>query len=342
MAKWKVGLIGCGGRGRGHARGYMASPDVELVACADPVAENAKKLSEEFGVARTYSDHMEMLQKEKPDIVSVCVWTGLHLPLIRDAVAAGVKAIHAEKPMAPTWGDSKEIYRLVTDAKVLTTFCHQRRFAPHYVKTVELLHAGAIGEIVRFEGRCPNMFDWGTHWFDMLFYFNDDEPAESVLAQIDAEGPPRTAFAIPVENQGVSVISYKNGRQGIILTGMSKGPGEDLRIIGTEGVIEILAHRNPPLRMLRSAGSGWELPDLSTVTPKGDDTVLSVLDLIDCLKTGREPKLSVHNAIRATELIFATYESSRSRKRIDLPLQTDDSALLTMLEQGVIGPNRKG
>lgn len=342
MAKWKVGIIGCGGRGRAHARGYKASPDVELVACADPVTENAQKLADEFGVPRIYADHHQMLQKEKPDIVSVCVWTALHLPLIRDAVQAGVRAIHAEKPMAPTWSESKEIYRLVTEANVLTTFCHQRRFAPHYVKAVELIHEGAIGEVFRFEGRCPNLFDWGTHWFDMLFYFNDDEPAEWVLGQIDAEGPPRTAFAIPVENMGVSVIQYKNGRMGLLLTGMSRGAGEDLRILGTEGVIEILAHRSPPLRMLRSSGSGWELPDLSPVTPKGDDTVLSVLDLIECLKTGREPKLSVHKALRATELIFATYESSRSRKRIDLPLQTEDNALLTMLDQGVIGLHRKG
>jgi hypothetical protein len=35
--------------------------------------------------------------------------------------------------------------------------------------------------------------------------------------------------------------------------------------------------------------------------------------------------------MRATELIFATYESSRSHRRIDLPLQSTDSALLSML-----------
>ena len=28
MAMFKVGIIGCGGRGRGHAQGYKASPDV--------------------------------------------------------------------------------------------------------------------------------------------------------------------------------------------------------------------------------------------------------------------------------------------------------------------------
>ena len=36
MATFKAGVIGCGGRGRAHAQGYQASPDVKIVACSDP------------------------------------------------------------------------------------------------------------------------------------------------------------------------------------------------------------------------------------------------------------------------------------------------------------------
>jgi hypothetical protein len=56
-----------------------------------------------------------------------------------------------------------------------------------------------------------------------------------------------------------------------------------------------------------------------------------VLDLVDALKTGREPELSGARALRATELIFATYESSRWRGRVDLRLEIEDSPLLAML-----------
>ena len=51
--------------------------------------------------------------------------------------------------------------------------------------------------------------------------------------------------------------------------------------------------------------------------------------------------LSGRKALQATELIFATYESSRRRGKINLPLDVEDSALLTMLQEGVIGPGRK-
>lgn len=45
-----------------------------------------------------------------------------------------------------------------------------------------------------------------------------------------------------------------------------------------------------------------------------------VLDVIDALKHGREPELSARRALRATEVLFATYESSHRGGRIDLPL----------------------
>ena len=67
MALFKAGVIGCGGRGRGHAEGYQASPDVEIVACADPFEEARGNFAEQFGVARTYEDYREMLDKESLD-----------------------------------------------------------------------------------------------------------------------------------------------------------------------------------------------------------------------------------------------------------------------------------
>lgn len=89
--------------------------------------------------------------------------------------------------------------------------------------------------------------------------------------------------------------------------------------------------------MLREGGDGWEEPDLSGLAAERDATTLSVLDLVHGVKTGREPELSGRKALQATELIFATYQSSRLRARVDLPLTVDDSALLTMVATGDVG-----
>jgi hypothetical protein len=39
-------------------------------------------------------------------------------------------------------------------------------------------------------------------------------------------------------------------------------------------------------------------------------------------------------------LIFATYESSRKRERIYLPLKIEDSPLISMIEAGMIGAKK--
>ena len=144
----------------------------------------------------------------------------------------------------------------------------------------------------------------------------------------------KLVFGTQVETSGLSWFRWKNGVEGLLTTGGVSLNGFSNRLIGTEGIIDVGG--GAPVRLLRAGSDGWETPDLSDI-PKGDDTVLSVLDLVDSVKTGREPELSGRKAIQGAELIFATYESSRRRAKIILPLTVDDSALLTMVANGDIG-----
>lgn len=336
MAKIKAAIIGCGDRGRNHAAGYAASPETEIVAAADPNPEAAQILAAKYNVKQTYSDYGAMFAAHRPDIVSVCTWTGLHPQHVIASAEAGVRAIHSEKPMAPTWGEARKMFQACKDAGVQLTFCHQRRFGAHFIKARELAKEGAIGTVHRLEGYCSNLFDWGTHWFDMLCFYNEETPAEWVMGQIDTEGAV-PVFGVPVESRGLSYIQFANGVHGLLITGNKHGETCSNRIIGSKGVIEVEVSGGPRVRMLREGSDGWEAPSLEGIVPAGGDTTLSILDAIDCLQTGRKPTLNSENALRATELIFATYESSRRCTRITLPLDIEDSPLLDMLgPQGVV------
>lgn len=334
MAEYKAGVIGCGGRGRAHARGYDFCDQTTLVACADPFEESRSAFVEQFEVERSYGDYREMLEKEDLDIVSVCTWTGMHREMIEAAAASGIKAIHSEKPMATTWGDAKAIVKACDDNDVVITFCHQRRFGAQFIKAKELAKSGVIGDVTRYEGSCPNLFDWGTHWFDMFFFYNDDDPAEWVIGQIDGKGT-KDVFAAPCEGSGLAWIRYANGREGLLVTGGTDLGGNLNRIVGTEGAIEVRpGARDERLRLL--SGGKWTTPDLDGVALHDDATVVTVVDLAASLTEGRVPELSGRKALQATELIFATYESSRRRGKVELPLDVDDSALISMLEDGSI------
>ncbi|MBN1643096.1 MAG: Gfo/Idh/MocA family oxidoreductase [Anaerolineae bacterium] len=350
MPPFQVGIIGCGrprsepgatgfGQGHLHAAGYEASPECQIVAAADVSEANLEAFRQRHDVPRGYLDYRDMLAAEDLDILSVCTWPHLHAQMVIDAARAGVKAIHAEKPMAPTWGEARHMAQVCQDLGVQLTFNHQRRFGAPFRTAKQQLDDGAIGDLVRIEAFTSNLFDWGTHWFDMMFYYNDECPVEWVLGQIDARGG-RQIFGVMVEGQGMSLFRWENGVLGMLLTGQDAWYEPDgvacaNRLIGAQGTIEVGVRAGPQLR-LRSAGTGgaWQAIDVSSGLHGGDHVVAGVLDLVDALVTGREPVLSARKALQATELIFATYESSRRRARVELPLEIDDSPLLTMLAAG--------
>lgn len=347
---YRVGIIGCGrpwksegatgfGMAHRHALGYAASPHAQLVALADISRENAEAFQAEHGGEKIYEDYRQMLAEADLDIVSVCVWPHLHAPMVLAAAEAGVRAIHCEKPIAPTFGEARRMVEICEKKGVQLTFNHQRRFAPPFRRARELLRAGAIGELQRIEGRCPDMNDWGTHWFDMMHFYNDETPAEWVIGQIDASAI-RTVFALPHETQGISHVRFQNGVEGLLITNAQRSPGPANRLIGSDGILDVGVGEDVPLRLLsgnfRSGTGGWQTVELDGTIHDMNAVQQGVVELVAALREGREPELSGRRALRAAELTHATYESSRRRGRVDLPLAIEDSALLAMLESGAI------
>jgi len=178
-----------------------------------------------------------------------------------------------------------------------------------------------------------DLFGWGTHYFDMLFFYNDETPVDWVIGQIDARGGRRGRGHFS-EGQGISYFKYRNGVYGLLVTGSEAGWEASNRLVGTDGVIEVGHSREVPLRRWDVGQAGWQVVEFENDPHWADPVEQGVLDLVEALKAGREPELSSRKALRATELIFATYESSRRRGRVELPLDIEDSPFLSMLESG--------
>ena len=71
MDNVRVGVIGCGGRGRGHIRSLKAFEDVHLAAVCDPVVEIRESVCEEYGIEGQYGDVSALLEGEALDAVFV-------------------------------------------------------------------------------------------------------------------------------------------------------------------------------------------------------------------------------------------------------------------------------
>jgi len=349
LSRYRYGIIGTGrphgtpgaigfGMAYPHFHGFEATGRVELVAIADIREDNARYFLERHDSdARFYTDYHEMLVQENLDIVSICTWPHLHAEMAIAAAEAKVKGILCEKPMALTWGDAKRMKAAADANGVLLTLDHQRRFLEPFQTARRLADEGVIGDLMRLEAMCGDLSDWGTHWLDMLFFFNGDRPAVWVIGQLDSRKE-RRVFGALTENQAISHFKFDNDVRGLLITGFEADIGCANRLIGMEGVIEI--HWDSPFLRVRGKGDS-QMRAIATKEGLHDHIAWdrAAADLVRALdETGHRPLLSVDNAIRSTEITFATYESSRRRGRIDLPLQPEDSALLAMLADGSLGP----
>ncbi|MCC6444866.1 MAG: Gfo/Idh/MocA family oxidoreductase [Armatimonadetes bacterium] len=340
---YRTAIIGCGGRGRGHAVGIKADDRCQVVALADVKEEAARSLAADFGLnASIYTDHRKMLEKEKPEIVASCLWTPLHLPVFRNCAEAGVRAVLSEKPMAPTWGECLEIARIARESGCQITFCHQRRFARGNLLARQLIEAGRFGKIERMDLYSPpNLLDCGTHTFDQALSFNGESPAKWALGAVDTSKILKW-FGVSAEGMVEGTVVFQNGvRAALQVGGPDMDIGAGVRAVGSEGFIEVLWDGQIQ-RAVVYREPDWQPPAFEA--DSHDDHMAGVVrNALDCLESGEEPVLSGQKALRATEIIFALYESVRRRARVELPLAGfTDSPFLAMLENGEFGQGNTG
>lgn len=235
---------------------------------------------------------------------------------------------------------------------VQLTFNHQRRFADPYREAKSLVDGGQIGELQRLEVGGLDLYEYGTHLFDMCGFVTDQAPVEWVEATVDHRGA-TVSYGLPQERRALARWRYESGVVGFASTGDDRLTDCELRLVGDAGAIEIGHPDGPPLRV-RSGGAGW------TSIPTGRDGVWraqpgplrhvdaavrrlpfgphrllteptyverAIEDIVDALDGGPRSGLAADNALQTTEIIFACWESARRGDRVELPLEITDNPL---------------
>ncbi|HET7558853.1 MAG TPA: Gfo/Idh/MocA family oxidoreductase [Limnochordia bacterium] len=333
MPNWRAAVIGCGqprlngaegyAIAHAHANGYQAQ-GVELVAAADINPDNLQRFVDRFGVKRGYADYRELLATERPDLVSVCTWVGLHPEMVIAAAEAGVRGILCEKPFALSLADTRRMLDACRAHNTQVALNTQRRFGEPWLTAKRLIAAGEIGRPLRFEGSCHgwDLLEWGSHWVDMARFFAGDGRAEWVLAQVDASQRLKR-FAHWVENDAVISLGFTGGLRGLLFMGDHAPPATFNRIIGSEGLME-LHMPDCPIRYIGPRTQGWVVPELA---PGPEPFAASIAALIESFETGRDAPHGGENIWATQEIILAAYESAVQRRVIERPLAAQDFPL---------------
>src|SRR5262245_50157504 len=139
-----IGLIGCGGMGRGDAKN--AGRFGKVMAVCDVDSKHAGEASQMFGGAKVHKDFRKLLEDKKIDVVINATPDHWHTLINLAALKAG-KDVYSEKPLTLTIDEGKRLVAAVRESgRVLQTGSQQRSDA-RFRLACELVRNGRLGKL---------------------------------------------------------------------------------------------------------------------------------------------------------------------------------------------------
>lgn len=150
-----VGLVGCGGQGRGIMRGAMgkgcvvgAVCDVDANRRKETIAKDLKGSTD----VKSYEDFRQL--NDNKDIQAILIGTvdHWHTLVAIDAMRKG-KDVYCEKPMTLTVEEGKALLKVAQKTKAIFQVGSQQRSGSRFRLACELARNGRIGKIKNIETR---------------------------------------------------------------------------------------------------------------------------------------------------------------------------------------------
>ena len=340
-----IGRTGGGNFGHNLHLAYRGIEQVDFVAVADPDPAGREKAREQTGAPRAYADYQEMLEKERPDLVSVCPrWTDCHVELLLACLEAGCH-VYCEKPMTATLEEGDRVVAAAERAGRKIAVAHQGVYLPQTHAVRRMLREGKIGEVQAIHahgkqdarGGGEDMITLGTHLFNMMRFFAGDVAWMSAHVTAGGgdigPGDVRTATEPvgPVAGDCVnSYYAFKSGVAGFFDSRKDQvGGGQryGMEVVGSQGILslrgggaETLMLYPHPVFLPAEASQGWARVEVES-QPLMTGNQLAIRDLIEAIEKDRAPLSSARDAVAALEMILGAYESQITGGRVPFPMQ---------------------
>jgi predicted dehydrogenase len=214
----RVAVVGTGDWwGRQHAIAFSTRTDAELCAVAGRTKERTEQRAAEFGVPG-YTDLDEMLHRERPDLVSMCLPNMGHFEPTLHVIEAGYPLL-VEKPLVFDLAEADTLLAEAARRDLFFAINFNHRYARPMRLAAEAIGTGGLGRLTfatwRFGGEpgtsshpYANLIETQCHGLDLLEHLCG--PIASVMAQMsDATGRGCSTLSVAVE--------FANGAVGSLL-----------------------------------------------------------------------------------------------------------------------------
>ncbi len=276
-----VGIVGLG-YGLAHLAGFRAA-GCEVVALCQRNEEAARTIAADHGVPMVFARWEEMLERARPDIVSIATPPALHLPILKAAMQGGAHVV-CEKPLAMNKAEAMEMLAVASGSGRAAITAFNWRYPPSMQRFGEMVRAGWLGRVFHVNARWLNghwaacdaaatwrmdrslaghgaMGDQGVHLIDMVrWLFGDFRRviAQSGIAYASRQAP-RGAAADAEDYCSVTGELASGAQVAFTVSRVAHGVAEhSIEAYGSEGALS--------LRIGRS-GRNWHVGELRIARP---------------------------------------------------------------------------
>ncbi len=334
----RVGVIGCGFFAENHLAAWSSMDDVVLASVCDLDIGKARSAATRHGASVAYSDAADMLDRQTLDFVDIVTTMESHVKLVEMAAARKLPMI-VQKPLAPTWEGCVSIVETCAAAGAPFMVHENTRFLTPVRKAREVIASGAIGRPtwarVSFRtghdiyGKQPYLaevdqfaiLDLGVHMLDVARFLMGE--VTRLYCQTQS-----VKLGIRGEDVATIVLEHASGATTVVECSYASPvhpdpfPQVSVQVEGTSGSLRL----SPGYRLSVFSNGEVSETDVSPTmlpwsTPPWHGTQESVLRIeqhwVRCLREEREPETSGADSLKTYGLVFAAYESARSKQAVE-------------------------
>ena len=325
-ARLKAAVVGAGGWGYQHARAYFLREDTDLVAVVGRTEEKTRRRAAEFST-KPYFDITEMIEKEKPDLVSVCLPAQANFEATMEVIENGVPLL-SEKPIAYKLEDARALVAAAKKQDLFYAIDFNQRYSIPCLMAKKALEQEKLGTPLYMSWRFGhgwesptidhpylNLIEAQCHGLDMCeHFFGKIGALTAEMTNLSGKGS-YTTFTLS--------LSFENGAVGTFLATLDADEhdrnSQYIELGGTKGRILIednVRHFSfhPNGSQTSTEWSAGFFEDDKKVFATNLDRHLNAL--IPALKRGDKPPVPAEKGLRALELGYAAIHSFENKTRV--------------------------
>jgi len=333
--KLKGVAIGAGYFSKFQYQAWTRIPEVEITALCNSNMERAQSIMKPYNIKKHYVNYKEMLLKEKPDFVDIITPPKTHFEMCAFAADLGIHII-CQKPLAPTFEESKKIVDYVKNKGVRFVVHENFRFQPWHREIKKIIEQGEVGDLFSLNFRSRMGDGWGKDaYLARQPYFRDYKKLliyETGVHYIDTfryhAGEVKSVYAVlkklnPVikgEDAGLMLLQFENDAHALWdanrynetnIKNFRYTFGEYL-IDGSKGTIRLYFDGRITLQKLGESEKEYSYVH-NDIGFAGDCCYIFQRDAIDKFLSGEAFETNGENYLKTLQVQEAVYESAANK-----------------------------